>query len=346
MIKHLKKLILLGFLVATFGIVILGFQLHQFKTSALNIAEDAIVFQIKSGSHIGHVAQQLEQQKLIEQGWMFRLLAKLLSVDSQLKAGEYSIEKNTSVEQLLKIFVKGRSIQYSQSIIEGYTFAELRVEMAKNPYLKQTITGKTAEQVMQAIGAGDVHVEGQFMPDTYFFPKGFSDIDFLKRAYKAMQKALLEEWQKRDKNLPLKSPYEALILASIIEKETGAAHERPLISAAFIKRLRLNMKLQTDPTIIYGMGDEFKGDIRYKDLRKDTPYNTYVHKGLTPTPIAMPGLLSIQAALHPADSEAIFFVSKGDGTHYFSETLAEHNEAVRIYQLKGRAPKRKADSGL
>ena len=196
------------------------------------------------------------------------------------------------------------------------------------------------EEVMTELGLEGQHPEGLFYPDTYQFPRGTSDRQFLKRSYQLMQKHLKIAWANRAKNLPLKSPYEALILASIIEKETGAGHERPLISAVFIHRLNLNMRLQTDPTIIYGMGESFDGNIRRKDLRADTPYNTYLRKGLTPTPIALPGLASIEAALHPADSKALYFVAKGDGTHYFSKTLKEHNNAVIKYQLNGRKLKK------
>ena len=189
---------------------------------------------------------------------------------------------------------------------------------------------------MHLIGHPDEHPEGMFFPDTYRFPKGTSDVDFLHRAYQVMQQHLKREWEQRDEDLPLKSSYEALILASIIEKETGVGFERPLIGGVFTERLRRKMRLQTDPTIIYGLGENFDGDIRFRDLKKDTPYNTYLHSGLTPTPIALPGLDSIRAALHPAKTKALYFVSKGDGTHHFSETLEEHNAAVRRYQLKGR----------
>ena len=186
---------------------------------------------------------------------------------------------------------------------------------------------------MTLIGYPEQHPEGMFFPDTYRFPKGTSDVDFLRRAYQVMQKHLTREWDQRDSGLPLKSSYEALILASIIEKETGAGFERPLISGVFIQRLKKYMRLQTDPTIIYGLGEAFDGDIRFRDLKKDTPYNTYLHAGLTPTPIALPGLEAIRAALHPAKTDALYFVSKGDGTHHFSATLEEHNAAVNRYQL-------------
>lgn len=343
--KILQKIVFFITLVVFIFIAALMFQFMQFKDKPLAIQQDEIVIEIVPGSNIRTIAKQLTEQKLIDDKYLFIILAKIDKVETKLKAGEYQIKQGTTARELLHIFVKGRAVQYTQSIIEGRSFKEMIAEIAQNDKLKHTIGDKTGAQIMAELGYPDSHFEGQFLPDTYAFPKGSTDIDYLKRAYLAMQDVLAKEWQGRDKDLPLKTPYEALILASIIEKETGVAHERPLISAAFITRLRKNMKLQTDPTIIYGMGDRYKGDIRYKDLREDTPYNTYVHKGLTPTPIAMPGLLSIQAALHPAKSDAIYFVSKGDGTHYFSKTLKEHNAAVRKYQLKGKAPKRKATSG-
>ncbi|MBL7003484.1 MAG: endolytic transglycosylase MltG [Gammaproteobacteria bacterium] len=334
----------LGLIIVLFGAALV-FQFLQFKQQQIDLTKPDQIFEIKPGSHIRKVAGKLKNEGLIKDDWLFIVLAKLEGLDTKIKAGEFKLVAGSTPKQLLQQFVKGRSIQYQHSIIEGRTFKELLVDLKNNNYLKHTINDMTNEQIMAAIGAEGIHPEGRFLPDTYAFPKDTSDIDYLKRAYQAMQVALEREWQKREKNLPYKTPYEALIMASIIEKETGVAFERPMIAAAFITRLRKNMKLQTDPTIIYGMGDSYKGDIRYKDLREDTPYNTYVHKGLTPTPIAMPGVLAIQAALHPADSKAIYFVSKGDGTHYFSKTLKEHNNAVIKYQLKGRAPKRKAESG-
>ena len=187
---------------------------------------------------------------------------------------------------------------------------------------------------MEKLGKPELHPEGQFLPDTYAFARGTLDINILSRAHQALNEALLENWSKRSEKLPLQSPYEALILASIIEKETGKAQERPLIAGVFTKRLKKGMKLQTDPTVIYGMGDNYKGNIRKKDLREDTPYNTYVHKGLTPTPISLAGKAAIHAATHPDEQGYLYFVAKGDGSHYFSKTLKEHNAAVRKYQLK------------
>jgi UPF0755 protein len=273
------------------------------------------------------------------------VLGRVTGQETSVKAGEYRLEVGQSPLDLIDLFSSGDSILYSFTIIEGWTFRQLLTELARDPILVKTIGDATTAEIMAQISNADEHPEGRFLPDTYHFPRGTGDIAFLKRAYRTMQQKLAEEWGARDADLPLQSAYEALTLASIIEKETGAAFERPLIAAAFIQRLRKNMRLQTDPTIIYGLGEGFDGNIRYRDLRKDTPYNTYLHKGLTPTPIALPGIDSIRAALHPAESDAIYFVSKGDGTHHFSRTLEEHNAAVSKYQLKGRKPKRKAESG-
>jgi len=318
-------------------------QFQQQKIST--VYGEPLRFVIQPGSSIKSIANLLVDAEIIRDAWMFILLVKFEGVERQIKAGEYEIKNDQTVAQLLQAFRNGNSIQYQFTIIEGWTFKQLLQALKGNDVLLQTLQQKTPKNIMAMLGHSQQHPEGQFFPDTYHFPKGTSDLDFLGRAYRQMQAHLQQEWLQRDSNLPLQTPEEALILASIIEKETGRAFERPLIAAAFIRRLRKNMRLQTDPTVIYGLGDDYKGDIRFKHLKQDTPYNTYIHRGLTPTPIAMPGLDSIKAALHPADSQAIFFVSKGDGTHYFSETLEQHNKAVIKYQLKGRKPKRKASTG-
>jgi UPF0755 protein len=256
-------------------------------------------------------------------------------VETRVRAGEYQLESGQTPDDLIEVFVSGSSIQYSFTVIEGWSFRQMLDAMARDPIIEHQLEDKTNEEIMRLIGYPDQHPEGMFFPDTYRFPKGTSDIEFLRRAYQVMQQHLEREWNQRENDLPLKSSYEALILASIIEKETGAGFERPLIAGVFTERLKRNMRLQTDPTVIYGLGESFDGDIRFRDLKKDTPYNTYLRAGLTPTPIALPGLDSIRAALHPAKTKALYFVSKGDGTHHFSETLEEHNAAVKRYQLGG-----------
>ena len=334
MLKAIKKLLLLGFLACLIGISIVTYQLIQFQQSRIEVTPETEVFLIKSGTSITRIAQQLTKQKIIDDPWLFILMAKLKGVETRVRAGEYQIDSNQTAEDLLNTFTKGSAIQYSLTIIEGWTFRQMLAAIEQNAVLENTLSGKSDQQIMEALGYPGQHPEGLFFPDTYRFPKGTRDIDFLQRAYQVMQNHLQREWNQRAEGLPLTSSYEALILASIIEKETGAGFERPLISGVFTRRLHKKMRLQTDPTIIYGLGEDYDGDIRYRDLRKDTPYNTYLHAGLTPTPIALPGLDSIKAALNPADTKALYFVSKGDGTHQFSVTLEEHNAAVRRYQLK------------
>ncbi|MCP4875167.1 MAG: endolytic transglycosylase MltG [Gammaproteobacteria bacterium] len=333
LIRRLFNWCLLAVFVVTAVIV---FQLLRFQHDDIALPQQETIFLIKSGSNIKSIAQDLTMQKIIEDPWLFILLAKVKGVETRVRAGEYQIESGQTADDLLEQFTQGSSIQYSLTVIEGWTFRQMLAAIADDPIIEQTLTGKTNEQIMAQLGYPDQHPEGMFFPDTYRFPKGTSDTDFLRRAYQVMQKHLNREWSQRDGGLLLKSSYDALILASIIEKETGAAFERPLIAAVFNERLKRRMRLQTDPTIIYGLGENFDGNIRFRDLKKDTPYNTYLHAGLTPTPIALPGLEAIHAALHPAESEALYFVSKGDGTHHFSQTLQEHNDAVNRYQLKRR----------
>ncbi|MEM7564622.1 MAG: endolytic transglycosylase MltG [Pseudomonadota bacterium] len=334
MIKAIKKLFVLSFLICLIGTTVLVYQLLSFQHEPIQVTEKNNIFLIKSGTSITRIAEQLTMQKIIEDPWLFILLAKVKGVETRVRAGEYQINSSQSAEDLLETFTRGSAIQYSLTIIEGWSFKQMLEAIKADPVLEDTLTEKSNAEIMELLGYPDQHPEGLFFPDTYQFPKGTRDIDFLRRAYQVMQKHLEREWNQRDEGLPLKSSYDALILASIIEKETGAGFERPLISGVFTQRLRKKMRLQTDPTIIYGLGEAFDGDIRFRDLRKDTPYNTYLHAGLTPTPIALPGLDSIRAALHPAKTEALYFVSKGDGTHQFSATLEEHNAAVRRYQLK------------
>jgi len=336
MFKFVQRLIVWSILAAILGVAILVFQLLSFQHGNIALPQQPTIFLIKSGSNIKSIAQDLSMQKIIDDPWLFILLAKVKGVETRVRAGEYEIKTEMTPEELLEKFTQGSAIQYSFTVIEGWSFRQMLAAIADDPIIEHTLGDKSDEEIMDLLGYPGEHPEGLFFPDTYRFPKGTSDVDFLRRAYQVMQKHLGREWSQRDSGLPLQSSYDALILASIIEKETGAGFERPLISGVFIQRLKKKMRLQTDPTIIYGLGENFDGDIRFRDLKKDTPYNTYLHAGLTPTPIALPGLDAIRAALHPAKTEALYFVSKGDGTHHFSATLEEHNAAVKRYQLKGR----------
>jgi len=333
--KFIKKILLWGLFATLVASVVLVVQFQRFKHETISITEPDRTFLIEPGSNIKSIARQLSLEKIIDDPWLFILLAKLKGVETRVRAGEYRLQQAQSPNDLLELFATGKSIQYGFTIIEGWSFRQMLTAMQDDPVLVNTLKGKTDAEIMTLLGYPQQHPEGMFYPDTYRFPRGTTDIRFLRRAYDLMQSQLQREWSNRAPDLPLKSSYEALILASIIEKETAVGSERPLIAAAFIQRLKKNMRLQTDPTIIYGLGESFDGDIRYRDLRKDTPYNTYLHHGLTPTPIALPGVEAIHAALHPADSKAIYFVARGDGTHQFSETLEQHNKAVKKYQLKG-----------
>ena len=336
MLKFIKRLFGFALIAAVLVVGTVVFQLLSFQHSTVEVSDETSVFLIKSGTSIKRIAEDLTRQNYIEDPWLFILLAKLKGVETRVRAGEYQISAGQSPDDLLETFIQGSSIQYSFTVIEGWTFRQMLDALKRDAVIEYTLEGKTDAEIMTAIGYPDRHPEGLFFPDTYRFPKGTTDVDFLRRAYQVMQNHLEREWSQRDEDIPLKNDYEALILASIIEKETGAGFERPLIGGVFTERLKRNMRLQTDPTVIYGMGDSFDGNIRRRDLKKDTPYNTYVHSGLTPTPIALPGLDSIRAALRPAETDALYFVSKGDGTHHFSSTLEEHNAAVRKYQLSKR----------
>lgn len=346
LLKLIKKLIIWGILFSVLAVSILSIQLFRFQYKDIQLPGDEHVFLIVPGTNIKAISNKLSLEKIIEDPWLFILLAKLKGVETKVRAGEYRLRQGQSTSGLLELFTTGNSIQYSFTVIEGWSFRQMMTQLENNPVIQNTLKGQSNQEIMTELGLSGQHPEGLFYPDTYRFPKGTTDLQFLKRSYQLMQKHLKKAWEGRAKNLPLKSAYEALILASIIEKETGAGHERPLISAVFIQRLNKNMRLQTDPTIIYGMGESYDGNIRRKDLKTDTPYNTYLRKGLTPTPIALPGLDSIEAALHPADIKALYFVAKGNGTHYFSETLREHNNAVIKYQLKGRKPKKNLSSHI
>lgn len=291
-----------------------------------------IEFSLKPGSSLKGAAVQMRQAGVLQEDWAFVLLARVLGKTSKIKYGNYQLEKVVSHLELLDIVTSGRTEQSQLTLVEGSTFKEFRAQLNAHSGLMHNSLQLSEMEILQKIGATEGKAEGLFFPDTYNFSSGSSDLLVMKRAYQLMQQRLQESWATREAGLPLKSPYDALILASIIEKETGRASDRPMIASVFINRLRKPMRLQTDPTVIYGMGDSFKGNIRRNDLTRDTPYNTYTRDGLTPTPIALPGLASLQAALHPAKSNALYFVSRGDGTSHFSGNLSEHNNAVNRYQ--------------
>lgn len=287
---------------------------------------------IKKGQGTAALARDLKSRQLLAEPLWLRVLALRQGTSQDLKYGEYEIPRGTTVRGLLELLVSGRTRQLPVTIVEGWSFAQMREVLARHPGLQQAVAGKPVEEIMTLLGLSGQFPEGQFFPDTYFTSRHTSDLDILKLAHKKMQAVLENEWQGRAPNLPFNTAYEALIMASIVEKETGRADERPAIAGVFIRRLRQGMRLQTDPSVIYGMGELFNGNLRKDDLRRDTPYNTYTRSGLPPTPIALPGRQAIHAALHPADGTSLYFVGKGDGTHIFSSTLDEHERAVDQYQ--------------
>ncbi len=310
----------------------------EYNTALTNIVitEKSRIIEIEKGDSFNTITNKLLTNQIAIQPLWFKLIAYEKKIANKLKAGEYELKLGLTMPDILAVFVAGKSRQYSITFPEGFSFKQIVEKIKQNPYIDQTMGAMDYQSIMAEMGSDYKHPEGLFFPDTYFFDKKTTDIALLKTAYNNMQRVLKEEWESKQDNLPLKSPYQALILASIVEKETGAAVERAQISGVFIRRLNKGMLLQTDPTVIYGMGDRYKGNIRYKDLRQPTAYNTYVIKGLPPTPIAMPGQQAIHAALHPAKGNSLYFVAKGqgEGTHVFSATLREHNNAVNKYQRR------------
>ena len=291
-------------------------------------------FNVRPGASLRGVSRRLSDEGLLPDANSFWILARILGKDRAMQAGTYRLDAPMTPIELLDKLNRGDVVNIDIAFIEGTTVRQWLAALAQQPRLKQTLPGKSKDEVRAAAGLGEGSLEGWLFPDTYRFDPGTADADVLKRAHAAMKKRLAEAWQARDPDVPLANPYEALILASIVEKETGAAAERPLVASVFVNRLRKGMRLQTDPTVIYGMGAAFDGNIRKKDLTTDTPWNTYTRDGLPPTPIAMPGAGSIAAVSKPAQTDFLYFVGKGDGTHYFSKSLDEHNRAVAKYQLK------------
>ncbi len=298
--------------------------------------DEQIQFELSSGSSLNAMAQGLKEQGLLNQrrdAYYIRAYGRLTGAASKLQAGEYRVLPSTNAYELLEAMLRGDVIQYSFTIVEGWTVQQVLQSLAEHPQIAPAPTPVTAGLLATEFSLDRQNPEGWLFPDTYHFSKGTPAIDLLRRAHSAMRTVLDEEWSGRADDLPYKSPYEALIMASIVEKETAVTHERQEIAGVFVRRLKKGMRLQTDPTVIYGMGALFTGNIRRADLRRATPYNTYTQYGLPPTPIALPGRASIHAALHPASGDSLYFVSKGDGSHVFSDTLEKHNAAVREYQL-------------
>ncbi|MGH8362058.1 MAG: endolytic transglycosylase MltG [Gammaproteobacteria bacterium] len=294
--------------------------------------------EVTPGAPLRQVAAELNSQGVLPHPLELVWLARLRGDTHSLRAGEYLVPPGTSVAGLLDLLKSGKVVLHALTLVDGWTFKQVMQAVDSNPALNHTLAGKDAAAVMAALGHPGAAPEGRFYPDTYQFPKGTNDVAFLQRAYRDMQLHLDSAWQQRAPGLPYRTPYDALILASIVEKETAQPKERGEIAGVFVRRLAQGMRLQSDPTVIYGLGDTYTGKITYKDLRTDTPYNTYTRIGLPPTPVCLPSLASIEAVLHPTPGDALYFVARGDGTHQFSATLAEQNAAVQKYQIRHHQP--------
>ena len=316
-------------------LVTMGFGYHVYQP--LTLPSAPFEFALKPGNSLKSAARQLKQAGLLEQDVTFVLLARVLGKSGTIKAGNYALEHPVSRLELLTIITKGSISQSQISVIEGWTFKQLRAALDASPDISHSAKNLSDAEILQRIDATENHPEGLFFPDTYYFAAGSSDLTIYKIAYHAMQQHLKEAWAARDADTPLKTSYQALILASIVEKETGTPSDRAMIAGVFVNRLKKGILLQTDPTVIYGLGDKFDGNLRKRDLLADTAYNTYTRRGLTPTPIALPGTAALQAALHPAKTDALYFVARGDGSSEFSSSLTAHNRAVDQYQKKGKS---------
>ncbi len=302
----------------------------------ITLRSSPLDFRIAAGSSLRSAITQMREAGIEINPTLLGWLARVHRADTAIKAGSYAVKEGTTPHQLLDKLLKGKVTQGDLTLVEGWTFRQWRARLDRHPDLRHDTQGLSEAQIIERLGLTAPSLEGLLYPDTYLFDKQSSDLDLLARANRAMQRKLEAEWAQRSGGLPYKSPGEALIMASIIEKETGREADRELVAAVFVNRLRKGMLLQTDPTVIYGLGESFDGNLRKRDLQNDTPYNTYTRPGLPPTPIAMPGQASLRAALNPAASDVLYFVARGDGSSVFSRTLDEHNQAVNKFQRGGK----------
>lgn len=325
--------------VAAIAAVTLWVQFDRFLKTPVNVSESGEFFDVRSGMAFRQISEGLAARGIIDRPTLLRLYARWTGKAGRVQAGEYLIPVDTTPAKLLDMFVDGSVQLYSFTIVEGWTYRELLQALANDMIIEKSIDYEDWPGLLQSLDAEADYPEGLFLPETYRFPKGTTDVELLRQAFGLMQSTLAAEWASRAPNLPLTSAYEALVLASIIEKETALAAERPRISGVFVRRLENRMRLQTDPTVIYGIGEAFDGNLTRRHLRTDTPYNTYTRGGLPPTPIALPGQAAINAALHPAAGTELYFVATGlgDGSHQFSTTKDQHDAAVQEYLVRQRA---------
>jgi UPF0755 protein len=323
------------FLVAALALAGAG-VIAWYPFHSLPLKDSTVQFGISMGSSLRSATQQMAQAGVLPAALPFEILTRVLGDPKNIKAGNYEIERGISPLELMRKITRGDVTAVSITFVEGWTFRQIRKGLDDHPSLRHDTQAMSDAAILEKLGIQHRSAEGLFFPDTFHFSAGVSDFNILRRSHELMMKHLAAQWADRDPKVPLVNPYDALILASIIEKETGKATERTTISAVFHNRLKLGMRLQTDPTVIYGLGETFDGNLRKQDLATDGPYNTYTRTGMPPTPIAMPSLASLHAALHPAVTDALYFVAKGDGTSHFSNTLQEHDRAVTKYQRSGK----------
>ena len=331
----MRRALLLVFVLLLAALGAFAVASHWYRTP-LALPHAPYDFEIRAGATLGSIARQLHADGVLPHPLALVGLARLRSADRSIKAGSYEIEAGTTLPQLLSKLTQGDVTQTSLTIVEGTTYADLKRTLRENPQVAKTVLDVPDAELLARLGATERHPEGLFFPDTYFFAAGSTDLAILRRAHRALRTRLSAAWDKRASGLPLSTPYEALVLASIVEKETGKPADRPLIASVFINRLRQGMRLQTDPTVIYGLGERFDGNLRKRDLETDGTYNTYLREGLPPTPIALPSQASLDAVMNPPATEYLYFVSRGDGSSAFSTNLADHNRAVSRYQKGGR----------
>ena len=329
----MRRLIAIALIVVSFS---LGWfwMLYEDSVNHSHISDEmgSVLVSVEKGQNLRQIITQLDQLGVVEGRW-FEWLVRFEGAANKIQAGEYEFSPGLTPRQVLVFLLKGKVNQYAFTIIEGQTFKQLLLELQAHPAIKKTLPAKaTMAEYVEQLNIAEKNLEGLLLAETYFFIKNTSDVELITRAYRAMQAFINPAWPKRDDKAVIDTVYKALTLASIVEKETGLASERKAIAGLFIRRLEIGMKLQTDPTVIYGMGDSYQGDIRFRDLRTDTAYNTYTRYGLPPSPIAMPGKAAINAVLHPVKTKHLYFVAKGDGSHVFSQTLKQHNVAVNKYQ--------------
>lgn len=330
-IKILARLFFSLFLLLMLGIAALYSQYHISGCTPLQPPTQDPLLRVRAGDSIDGISHELQKRGVIQYAWPLSVYARVKKLAEQLQVGDYLLSANITGFELIENIAHGKVIQYRLTVIEGSTFRDLQIALAEHPHIIQTLHGRTPESIATLLGI-EGHPEGQFLPDTYYFSGETRDIDLLKRLHQKMQNTLDELWAQRSSGLPMKSPYEALILASLIEKETSLPEERAQIAGVFIRRLQQNMRLQTDPSVMYGVAPDYRSELTRSQLRTDTRYNTYTRHGLPPTPIALPSRASIEAALHPAAGSSLYFVANGNGGHTFSDTYAEHLKAVKTYR--------------